>query len=128
MNYLKFLILTSKTWLSHQPNENVLKNKFCSLCNYCKIKFLILSDQIFNLFDIIDLEAHVFAFTDLIWYVKYLLTIIVINKYSIPHKKPIRKKSYRIIFQIHNKYLRLAMIKNKKEILPWSITYFNRSK
>lgn len=49
---------------------------------------------------------------------KYLLTIIVINKYSIPHKKPIRKKSYRIIFQIHNKYLRLAMIKNKKEILP----------
>lgn len=59
------------------------KTNFARFAIIAKL-ILILSDQIFNLFDMIDLEAHVFVFIDLI---QLLLMIIVINKYSISHKK-----------------------------------------
>lgn len=59
------------------------KTNFARFAIIAKL-ILILSDQIFNLFDMIDLKAHVFVFIDLI---QLLLMIIVINKYSISHKK-----------------------------------------
>lgn len=62
------------------------KTNFARFAIIAKL-ILILSDQIFNLFDMIDLEAHVFVFIDLMVRFNYYLMIIVINKYSISHKK-----------------------------------------